>query len=1351
MIKGSLFTQEFLIEGIKEFEDWNAISDSDQKEFKEKLTEIFKDFPFQTSPIEDTTEHDLIEPILKILGWEDFLTQQTLATKGRSDVPDYLLFLNKENKKVAQAIPDQWERYKHGLTILEAKAWDTPLDRKGKEKLDRVPSSQLLRYLTHVDVQSDGKIRWGILTNGRLWRLYYNRAKSKSEEFLELELGRILGIPGIQNNVSFYYPIENNDWLKVFYLIFNKESFIRKKEDKSFHEHALERGKYWETQVADDLSEIIFKRVFPEIINILTKNDPQAPGQITDIYLSEVRNNALTLLYRLLFILFAEDRNLLPVFDRKYDDYGLRKRIRENIAQRIDEKDVFSTTISNYYHHLKDLINSINKGDESIGLPPYDGGLFGTVNSEILNRINISDYQLANIIDNLSRRDVKGKRKWINYRDLSIQQLGSIYERLLEFNPRITEKGEIEIKPSIFARKTSGSYYTPESLVKVIIERTIGPLIKEKCKRFYSEIEKLKSQNLKKPEKNKKLTKFDPAIQILELKICDPAMGSGHFLVSLVDYLADQILESIDEAENNVPWNDNKNNYTSPLTERILSIREIIINQSMDHKWIINPEQLDDKHIVRKLILKRCIYGIDKNPMAVELAKVSLWLHTFTVGTPLSFVDHHLRCGDSLFGEWIFKIQSELSKRGLLLSNQTIQSAKQAAEGMQKIEKISDAEIAEAELSALIFNTIEDATRPLNNFLRLYHGLRWLNDGSRENQIAINAYLDSEFGDIIKVAMDEIEIIENSPQATTFNKLFKEVKRLISEEHFFNWQTAFPGVWQDWESENPEDGFDAIIGNPPWDRFEFEETPWFALRDNKIAFAIGNKRKKLIQNLKTENLFLWNDYEKARSIIDMATKVIRKSGLFSFFSSGKLNLYTLFVEKAHQLVKSSGIVGLLVPSGIYGDKRASNFFSKISTNSRLGYLFDFENKKIFFHDIDTRFKFCIYITGGENRKFNSSEMAFYLHDIKEINERKFFMTAEDFKKVNPNTGTSPIFRTHIDAEITKMIYSKFPIINHKLKGKIWPIKYIQMFNITSDSDKLLTEFELKSKGYYPINNCKWKKGDEIYTPLFEGKMIQAYDHRAAKVIVNPNNLNRPGQPQNTILEEYQDVNYCAVPQYWIDEKELKLPKWINYFLGYKRIGSPTNFRTFIASFVPRSACEVNFSNLIPDETINNSKEYSYYSPLLLANLNSLIFDFITRQKLQGQTLNWYIVEQLPIIPADLYKNPLGNTIISDLIKENVLHLTYTAWDMQSFAIDLGYEGEPFIWDEEDRLHRKCKLDALFFNLYEISEEDANYILSTFPIVKRNDIEKYGKYRTKDLILAYMKALRTGDTKVLVDL
>ena len=430
--------------------------------------------------------------------------------------------------------------------------------------------------------------------------------------------------------------------------------------------------------------------------------------------------------------------------DPRYADYGLREKVRLDVGARKDRADVFSDTASRYWGAISDLFRAIDHGDGSIGLPPYNGGLFDADRTPLLNRVRISDAVMARVIDALSFEHTDNGRKYINYRSLSVQQLGSIYERLLEYEV-IHDGGGIIIRPNIFARRGSGSYYTHDDLVRLIIGETLEPLVEARMRAFCDKIDELAASDLSADRKLGSLKRLDPAERLLELKICDPAMGSGHFLVSLVDYLADQVITAMAEAGTLMPeeWGD----YISPLAERIDTIRNTILANAKSRSWTIDEEQLDDRHIIRRMVLKRCIYGVDKNPMAVELAKVSLWLHTFTVGAPLSFLDHHLRCGDSLFGSWVRGGIDKATAYGTpLLLHDPITRAVRAASKMQIVEGMTDAEIAEAHRSADVFAEIEDMTAPLAALLSLIHALDWLNLRERDDRDAVKIFFDGQLG-----------------------------------------------------------------------------------------------------------------------------------------------------------------------------------------------------------------------------------------------------------------------------------------------------------------------------------------------------------------------------------------------------------------------------------------------------------------------------------------------------------------------------------------------------------------------------------------------------------------------------
>ena len=611
-VQGSLFAHDFLTESVVQLADWQAIDDAALDALEGALRTLFNRFPITQTPNESQTEDDLIWPILGHLGWTASLRQQNLTAHGRDDVPDGLLFADAAAKARANTFAEEWKRYEFGLAVVESKRWQRPLDRRsGRAGEQTAPSTQMLRYLRRVDDLTTGHLRWGILTNGAKWRLYYSGAQSVSEQFFDLNLAMVLDLPGHNDGLFALSEADRRHCLKLFALFFRREAFLPGVVSaRTLHQHVLDEGRVYEERVAADLSELVFKQLFPKLARAIAEAAPDAP-------LPEVRDAALILLYRLLFILYAEDRSLLPVRDARYDDYGLREKVRDDIRLRKDRDDTFSTTAARYWAVIDELCRAIDQGDASIGLPPYNGGLFDRERTPLLARIRLGDQVMADVIDVLSFEKTDQGRRYINYRDLSVQQLGSIYERLLE-HEIVREHDQIFIRPNVFARKASGSYYTPTDLVGLILKETVGPLVEART-----------------------------AEQILELKICDPAMGSGHFLVSLVDYLADRVITAMAEAE------AAEDGYVSPLTDRINTIRSRIERNAAERGWTIDAEQLDDRHMVRRMVLKRCIYGVDKNPMAVELAKVSLWLHTFTVGAPLSFLDHHLRCGDSLFGRWV--------------------------------------------------------------------------------------------------------------------------------------------------------------------------------------------------------------------------------------------------------------------------------------------------------------------------------------------------------------------------------------------------------------------------------------------------------------------------------------------------------------------------------------------------------------------------------------------------------------------------------------------------------------------------------------------------------------------------
>lgn len=535
-----------------------------------------------------------------------------------------------------------------------------------------------------------------------------------------------------------------------------------------------------------------------------------------------MRDAALILLYRLLFLLYAEDRNLLPVSHDGYRPVAITT-MRHQVDDAIAHGRQPSATATTFWRALTGLFRAVAAGDDAMGMPPYNGGLFEAQRAPLLARVALPDAAFARVLDRLSVIRKAGEEpRWINYRDLSVQQLGAIYEGLLERRVELRD-GVVAPVHDDALRHDIGAYYTPEELVRLVTHEAVAPLLAEKRAAFAETLARVAHDRRSPEDKCADLRRFDPAEAFLALKICDPAMGSGHFLVSLVDWLADQTLSATVEAADDAA----SYGYRSPLTVRIAEERARIEAAAALHGWPLRSDQLEDRHIVRRLVLKRVIYGVDLNQLAVELAKLSLWLHSFTVGEPLSFLNHHLRDGDSLFGAWVADLDAVTSgsgraQRGGMGLAHSIQEARASAQAMGRIEDLADADIAEVRESASLFAEMERATAPLRAFLDCWFALDWVpiesgREKKRERERLIDAWLDGACGDPVDLAGGKAA---RGKEAAALQPLLVQARAMAVQRRFLHWQPAYPGVWDTWTGPTPRGGFDAVIGNPPYVRQE---------------------------------------------------------------------------------------------------------------------------------------------------------------------------------------------------------------------------------------------------------------------------------------------------------------------------------------------------------------------------------------------------------------------------------------------------------------------------------------------------------------------------------------------------
>ena len=536
----------------------------------------------------------------------------------------------------------------------------------------------------------------------------------------------------------------------------------------------------------------------------------------------------------------------------------------------------------------------------------------------------------------------------------------------------------------------------------------------------------------------------------------------------------------------------------------------------------------------------------------------------------------------------------------------------------------------------------------------------------------------------------------------------------------FNWRERFGEVF-----DRDESGFDCVIGNPPWERIKLQEREFFSLPAPEIATATNAaKRRKLVAKLESDDPALYERYEEAQRAASSLLTYCRKSGEFPLTGKGDINTYAVFAELAYQLVAPHGRVGVLVPSGIASDKTTKDFFAAVAESSRLIRLYDFENKKVFFPDVHASFKFCILNFGGQQATTPQADFVFFAHRVEELEDhrRHVALSGEDIKLLNPNTRTCPIFRSRRDAEITKAIYRRVPVLIDKNRegptGNPWGVTFKRMFDQTNDAELFREPDTLKDD--FKLKGNRWTKRKQTFLPIYEAKMLQAFDHRAADVVTNPSNWVRQGQTEKTSLVSHQNPEHLTMPRFWIAEETAvdECDQQESHFLCFKDVTSPTNQRTMIAAMIP-------FAGVVNSAPILFSEALPVRHSCLLGNLNSFVYDFVMRQKISNLHLNFFIVEQIPTLPPDTYDKPCPwerQTTLEAWISERVLKLSCTAEDMLPLAeacdftagsFKSEYGGRLNKWDEAERAELLAELDAAFFHLYGIDRDDAQYILSTF--------------------------------------
>lgn len=1154
---------------------------------------------------------------------------------------------------------------------------------------------------------------WALVTNGKQIRLLRDAASLTRPSFLEIDLQDIL-----QGKRFSEFA---NVWRLIHASRFNQAA----NTEQCIWEKWRESGKQEGSRVRDGLRNgvenalLVLGQGFIQYPANQTLRDALLSGELSkNDYFQEL----LRLVYRFIFLFNVEERGILHPEDNSKAAIQARQayalgyalaRLRNTCLKRRARNQ-----FTDQWQAIKVVFKGLEDGQPLLALPAL-GGLFSSQQCKFLDQSSLDNAFLLTAMESLRWANFAGTKTLIDYRNMDTEELGSVYESLLELVP------EIEIHARKFgfvgitsegstagnARKISGSYYTPDSLVQELIKSALEPVIEERIK-----------QN---PD--------NPTDALLAIRVIDPACGSGHFLLAAARKLA----------------------------ERLAQLRA--------PEGAVKPK---DYRQALHDVIRNCIFGVDRNPMALELARTALWIEGFAEDEPLSFLDHHLQCGDALLGLMDLKaLELGIPKDAFKpLSGDNNQVCKELAK--QNAAELKD---LEKKRTAKAFKQVDEFINK-DNGLDALKAIEAMPERTTK-QIAAKEQAYQQFltqatesplrhaADMLLGAFLINKTAQNQLQVPTTASVILELlgensqthqqKRALATQacqkgYVLHWPLAFPQVFA-------QGGFDCVLGNPPWERIKLQEEEFFASSNPNIAQAKNKaERSQRIQWLSegklAEHLYpslqhteverqveqsLFEEFVVAKRTAEAASVFFHvkrdEGGRYPLTGIGDVNTYALFSESISQITSSNGRAGFIVPTGIATDSSTQNYFAHLIKNSRLISLFDFDNSELVFPSVASLQRFCLLTVG----KSVEHMFAFLLKSIRDLYDerRKFTLNADDFIAINPNTLTCPILVSKKDAEIARKIYKTTPImVNKNIKNSGWDLNFFTLFHMSLDSHLFKTIGEIDDS----LKN---------YKPLYEAKMMTTYDHRFGSYPDGKVDDTR-ALPRPDLLKK-QDPRYEVNSRYYVSNDDLseKLGKYErDWFLCFRSMSNHTNLRRFISGVLPY--CGLGNSLI----ACNPNQNYSAgLLACLIGNLSSIVLDVVARWKISGTNLNLFLVEQFPVIQPDSY-----SLKEQEFVKSRILELVYTTYSLSGFAKDMGFEGEPFRFDVVRRQLISAELDAFFAFKYCLSKDDLRYILDpkevmgedypseTLRVLKDRELEEFGEYRTRRLVLEAWDKLELGE-------
>lgn len=1251
---------------------------------------------------------------------------------------------------------------------------------------------------------------WAIVANGPKLRLLGDSASLTRPAYLEADLERIFA--------EERYPDFSALWLTLHASRFGApgtpgtDCVIEK-----WRRASAEQGTAARRKLRDGVTEalLVFGNGFLQHAANTALRAALHEGRLKpDEYFQQL----LRLVYRLIFLFTVEDRGLLhpegsdTQAQQLYrDGYGTQ-RLRNRALRRAGYD-----RHADLWEGLVIVFRALARGEPQLALPAL-GGLYAEAQCPDLDGALLANCDLLQAVQYLGWFRDGAALSRVRYIDMGSEELGSVYESLLELVPEIDlharrfgfvglgEGGQGNVKGS--ARKLTGSYYTPDTLVQQLLKTALDPVIEARLAEH--------------PDR--------PVDALLALAIVDPACGSGHFLLAAARRVA----------------------------ERVALLRTD------------GHPRVDDYRRALRDVISHCVFGVDRNPMALELARMALWLEAYTPEAPLTFIDHHLVCGDALLGLLDFGVLARGIPQEAFkpLTGDDPEVAKALAQsnraGLRALEREreqpplplqpSATRDALAALDAAADDTLQ-AIAAKEAAWRALAGQAYASPLAQAADAMVAAFLlPKQPGANVPTSETLYRLLYGTPSADDA-ACVQAAQQAARAARVMHWPIVFAQVMA-------RGGFDVVLGNPPWERIKLQEEEFFASRAPDVAAAPNQaERRRRIAALQSApegsaRRRLFDEFVAAKRVAEAASSFAHTELRFPLTGVGDVNTYALFAETAKQLVGPKGRAGIIVPTGIATDDSAKAFFADLVAAGRLASLFDFENRSALFPAVDSRMRFSLLTLGAAA----SIEFVFFATDVMHLNDsaRRFTLTAEELARLNPNTRTAATFRSRADAELTKKIYARVPVLWREAvrdeQGNVvqpesnpWGLSFLRMFDMSMDSALFLSA-----------------PGDGLL-PLYEAKLIHQFDHRWATYLPAA----RGGEPESRDVTDAEkaDPSFSVRPRYWVAEREVLLrlarlpdpvvkslrkgsaeaqvaalrlwaagsargegdraaverllkyvteapakaltelgvksaplpqvadalakeaawpeaplarvlawpkavpaaaleacvaelldqtsPRWL---MGWRDIARATDERTVIASVFPRAGVGNNLPLMLFPTASSRSERLA-----CVACLSSLPLDFVARHKAGGTHLNFFIYKQIPVLAPDAYSDEHLRFIVP-----RALELTYTAHDLKPFYDDVVTDdpafdprtgsdrGRPFAWDLARRAQLRAELDAYFARLYGLTRDELRFILDpkdvhgadypseTFRVLRDNELREFGEYRTRRLVLEAWGRLVAGD-------